>query len=225
MNARKLLKYKLLSSFPGGIGQRYKQKFLAYGSERHFEEAAQDTAGLLSIDLGANVGDYTRQLAATAGRVIAFEPDPWSVEQLRANTRDLDNVVIEEAAASVEDGQIALMRHVAFDDDPGLNSLSTTIVSEKGNMPVEASTTVRQVDFIRYARELDEEIGVLKIDIEGAEVPLLEALIEAPDLLRRIHYIFAETHEKKIPGHPARVDALRAFAETCERPRINLYWH
>jgi FkbM family methyltransferase len=210
---------------PGGIGRRYRRKYLSYGSERHFDAAARDTAGLLSIDLGANVGDYTRQLAATASQVIAFEPDPWSVEQLRANTADLDNVVIEEAAASVEDGHVALMRHVGFDEDPGLNSLSSTIVTEKDNMPVEASHSVRQVDFLRYIRELDSDIGFLKIDIEGAEVPLLEALFATPDLLQRIRYIFAETHEKKIPGHPARVEALRAFAERCERPGINLFWH
>jgi FkbM family methyltransferase len=225
MNAFKLRKYQVLSVLPGKIGRRHRRKYLSYGSERHFAAAARDTAGLLSIDLGANVGDYTRQLAATASQVIAFEPDPWSVGQLRANTAALANVVIEEAAASVEDGEIALMRHVGFDDDPTMNSLSTTIVAEKDNMPVEASHRVRQVDFIRYLRELDADIGVLKIDIEGAEVPLLEALFATPELLERIRYIFAETHENKIPGHPARVAALRAFAETCERPQINLFWH
>jgi hypothetical protein len=49
-------------------------------------------------------------------------------------------------------------------------------------MPVEASHRVRQVDFLRYIRELDSDIGVLKIDIEGAEVPLLEALFATPEL-------------------------------------------
>jgi FkbM family methyltransferase len=225
MNTFKLRKYRVFSMLPGNVGKRYRKKYLAYGSELHFAAAAQDTSGLLSIDLGANVGDYTRQLARTASRVIAFEPDPWSVAQLRAHTKSLGNVTIEEAAASVEDGEITLMRHVDFDGDPSLNSLSSTIVAEKDNMPVTASDKVRQVDFIRYLRDLDEDIGVLKIDIEGAEVPLLEALFEAPDLLRRIRYIFAETHEKKIAGHVDRVRTLQEFAERCSSPHINLYWH
>lgn len=225
MNKFKLRKYRVLGMLPGNIGRRHRKKYLAYGSELHFAAAAHDTAGMVSIDLGANVGDYTRQLARTASRVIAFEPDPWSVAQLREHTKSLPNVTIEEAAASVEDGEIALMRHVDFDGDPSLNSLSSTIVAEKDNMPVTASHVVRQVDFIRYLRDLDTDIGVLKIDIEGAEVPLLEALFDAPDLLRRIRYIFAETHEKKIPGHAERVAVLQEFAEGCRAPRINLYWH
>ncbi len=72
---------------------------------------------------------------------------------------------------------------------------------------------------------LDEDIGILKIDIEGAEVDLLEVLFERPDFLTRIDFIFAETHEARIPGHKERVEALRKRARMIEGTRINLYWH
>ena len=81
------------------------------------------------------------------------------------------------------------------------------------------------MDFIHYLEDLDEDIGILKIDIEGAEVDLLEILFDRPKILERIHYIFAETHETRISGHEPRVEALREKAQRIERPRINLHWH
>ena len=65
---------------------------------------------------------------------------------------------------------------------------------------------------------------MLKIDIEGAEVELLESLFDRPDLLARIDHIFAETHENTIPAHKQRVDALYKKSRTIERPSINLSW-
>ena len=79
------------------------------------------------------------------------------------------------------------------------------------------------MDFLRYLGDL--EIGVLKMDIEGAEVQILEALFDRPDRLHRIRYIFAETHERMIPGHQPRVDALQRRARKIGQPSVNLYWH
>ena len=62
------------------------------------------------------------------------------------------------------------------------------------------------------SRISDDDIGILKVDIEGAEVPLLEALFDRSDLMGRISHIFAETHEWLIPDHKPRVKALRARA-------------
>ena len=84
---------------------------------------------------------------------------------------------------------------------------------------------VRQINFISYLENLDEDIGILKIDIEGAEVELLEALFDRPDILKRVHHIFAETHERRILGHESRVNALHERAHRIIKPHINLYWH
>ena len=82
---------------------------------------------------------------------------------------------------------------------------------------------VRQVDFIGYLDDLDEDIGVLKIDIEGAEIDILEALFDRPDLLERIDFIFAEMHDG-IPGLAKRAKALRERAGHIVRPEIDLEW-
>ena len=110
-------------------------------------------------------------------------------------------------------------------NEPASLSQSSSTVASKGNINSTDGIEVRQLDFLRYLASLDTEIGILKMDIEGAEVEILEALLTQPDLLNRICYIFAETHERIIPEHKSRVALLRERAQQIERPRINLDWH
>ena len=222
----KLFKYQLLRLLPGAAGRRYKRKFSRLHARTNgFNDALRRSEGMTCIDLGANVGEYTRKMSSGAKQVIAFEPDPWAHAALQANVSDLDNVKIENAAAGASEGTVLLYRHALFEDDPALYSESSSIVASKRNVIEENAIEVRQIDFIRYLEVLDEEIGIIKIDIEGAEVELLEALFDRPDILNRIDYIFAETHETRIPGHESRVNALRKGARHMKRPHVNLHWH
>lgn len=221
----KEFKYRLLRHLPGRTGRRYGRKFLRlHTRERLFPEAVRRCEGMTCIDLGAHVGEYTRKLARSAGHVIAFEPDPWTHGRLRSNVAGLDNVTIENAAAGTKEGRVPFYRHVRFAEDPALYSISGSVIADKRNVAREGAIEVRQVDFPGYLETLDREIGILKIDIEGAEVELLEALLSRPDLVSRIHWIFAETHETRIPGHGPRVSSLRNRAGEMQRPRINLHW-
>ena len=110
-------------------------------------------------------------------------------------------------------------------EDPTFYSISSSVIANKRNVSEEKAIEVRQINFISYLENLDEDIGILKIDIEGAEVELLEALFDRPDILKRVHHIFAETHERRIPGHESRVNALHERAHRIIKPHINLYWH
>ena len=219
----KLLKYRLLRHLPGAIGHRYECKYMV--RTNGFEEVVRRCRGMTCIDLGANLGVYTRMMASHARQVIAFEPDPWTLVKLRANVSDLDNVKVENAAAGTSEESVSLYRHPGFEEDPVSRSEASSVVATKGDVTRENAVEVRQVDFVRYLEDLDDDIGILKVDIEGAEVPLLEALFDRSDLMGRISHIFAETHEWLIPDHKPRVKALRARARGLERPYINLYWH
>ena len=220
----KYCRYNLLRRLPGDWGRYYERKFLGLHAKAAFDEALRRSEGMTCIDLGANVGVYTRKMALKAKRVIAFEPDPWACTELRATVGNLDNVIIENAAAGACEKKVLLYRHARFDSDPALYSEASSVIADKRNLTEEDAVEVRQIDFIRYIEGLDEEIGVLKIDIEGAEVDLLESLLERPDILKRIDNIFAETHESSIPAHKPRVNALYEKARSIERPCINLSW-
>ena len=222
---RRWLKFGALRHLPGRTGRRFIRKYMSLLVPAEFEKAIRRSEGMTCIDLGANIGEITRKMASGTKRVVAFEPDPWAFAALHRNVGDLDNVEIQNAAAGTTGGTVLLYRRVGFDDDPAFNSQSSSIVANKSNVTQEGAIEVRQIDFIGYLEDLDEDIGVLKMDIEGAEVDLLESLFDRPDILKRIDYIFAETHETRIPGHQPRVEALRERARLTKNPRVNLYWH
>ena len=220
-----LWRYRVFRKLPGAFGQRYFEKYASLTAARSFDAAVRNSAGMICIDLGANIGEYSEKLATTAGRVISFEPDPWTFKALVERVGKLDNVEAVNAAAGTKDGHIMLYRHGDFDSDPVRKSQSSSVCLSKGDVTAEAAISVEQIDFLRFLRELDEDIGVLKIDIEGAEVDLLETLFDEPELFRRVHYVFAETHERLIPDHKDRVRQLHIKAKRTRRPKVNLFWH
>jgi len=216
--------YTALRHLPGKLGRRYERKYMRRQALTEFEEAIHRSEGMTCIDLGANIGEYTRKMAVEGKRVIAFEPDPWAYAALQTNVADLDNVKIENAAAGTSDSTVLLYRHTRFEENPVRNSQSSSVISSHRNVNEEEAIEIQQVDFIKYLENLDEDIGLLKMDIEGTEVDLLEALFDRPDVLNRIDHIFAETHERMIFGHEPRVNALHERAKLIKRPYINLYW-
>lgn len=225
MSDWKRRKCRTLRHLPGKIGRRYTAKYEMHGTSWRFLDALDYTAGMVAIDLGANIGEYSQILARRAKKVYAFEPDPWALEQLRKNTAHLGNVEIVEAAAGTCEGSVKLYRHPEFADNPVMNSQSSSVVSNKYNISNDDYFDVPQIDVLKFLRDLDQDIGVLKVDIEGAEVELFEHLFEDSALMSRIRYIFAETHETKIPGHEPRVAALKARAQETKSPVIDLTWH
>lgn len=222
---RRLLRYNLLKHLPGDTGKRYFRKHAFLTAPQAFNDAIEKCAGMTHIDLGANIGEFSEIMAAKAKRVIAFEPDPWAYDTLCQRIKPLSNIEAINAAVGTSDGEITLYRHENFDNDPTLRSQSSSIFLSKTEITAKGAHNVELIDFLRFLRELDGNIGVLKIDIEGAEVDLLEALMQAPDLLKRIHYIFVETHEYCIPEQKDRVEALQLLAAQTPSPVINLYWH
>lgn len=219
-------RYGLLQHLPGRRGRRYRDKyasFLKAEAEARFHGALPALAGTTCIDLGANLGKFTELLAAHCDRVIAFEPDPWTAARLRENLAHLDNVEVIEAAAGTQDGTLSMYRARAYDSDPEKHSESTSAFAEKLNIDPDRRIDVRQVDFPAFLKGLPTRVGLLKIDIEGAEVALLEALFDHP-ALDRIDRIFCETHETRLPALARRTAALRRRARTMTRPVVDMDW-
>ena len=217
---------RLLRHLPGWRGRRYLRKFQALTAPEEFDDALRHSADKLCIDLGANIGEYTQKMAKAVKAVIAFEPDPWAYAQLQLNLADFTNVRTENAAASTEDGSTLLWRHKRFDDHPAEYSISSSLMSSKFDVvDHEQAVEVQSINFVDYLCDLNNDIGIIKMDIEGAEVEILEALLDRPDLLLRIDYIFVETHERHYPEHVVQVEALVDRTSRMTRPHFNLSWH
>ena len=225
---KKQRKYQLLSRFPGRLGRHYQDKLNAIETLRatqlRFMTALQECTGLDCVDIGANVGCYARTMAKFASHVWAFEPDPLAFDELTSSTKDLANVTSINACVGVSTVKTRIYRSKAFSSDPisQTQGSSMFLASHLDESEVIYSDQVSATQFID---ELDSEIGVIKIDAEGAEVPILESILERQDLLNRIRYVFVETHERYWPEWQENYDRIQERAGEVSGTVIDLSWH
>ena len=181
----------------------------------------------LVLDCGANVGEITEVLAKTGAQVHAFEPDPFCFEKLTKRFKRAKNVTLHNVAVGTTDGVIQLMRAENFDENPRGASVKSTVVS--GGRKIDEVDTIevklRNLPaFIDEKTKEGEEIAFLKMDIEGAELELLEHMRTSGqfDIIR---LTVAETHEHKFKELRARFEKLRADI-TAQYPisKVNLDW-
>lgn len=235
----RMAKVRLFSALPGAIGvrNRLRHRFLTRQDPAPlFETALQACAGMPAIDLGANHGTFTRRLAGSASTVYAFEPDPDTVAALRANTADLPNVEVRPVAAGAQQDTVTLYRRPADEVGAQVASEASTIMGPRDHhiSVQDSGVQVEVIDFPAFLTDLGTRVGILKIDIEGAEVALLQRLLDTGAILR-CRYIFVETHERLYPEQAPAVDALiratrpaalrRRFADASVVPTVSLDWY
>ncbi|HMS94941.1 MAG: FkbM family methyltransferase [Tabrizicola sp.] len=180
--------------------------------------------GSVCLDLGANVGRVTRQLAATGATVHAYEPDPLAFAALSANVGHLPNVVLHQAAVAATGGQGQLRRHAAFAADPLRHTQQSSLVRTWAHVydggesiPVETRAFRAVLDGI------GGPVALVKMDIEGAEFDILRQVFADP-AAHDIDAIFCETHEYDLQAEKPEVERMIRASEALARPHVNLYW-
>jgi len=148
------------------------------------------------VDLGANLGIFTVLVLSRypQARVTAFEPDQENAALLRATLRrnQFDgNVNVVEACAHTADGSLRFVG--------GEGCQSRVAFDEEGE-------DVPAIDVFPHLADVD----LLKIDIEGAEWPLLadERFTEAGP-----GAIVLEYHSAGCPGDNAKREASHRLEE------------
>lgn len=192
--------------------------------------------GDLAIDCGANVGKITRRLAETGADVIAYEPDPVIFPHLERACAVYPSVTLNMAAVGIAPGEARLLRSPYFEEDPVAESEKSTICDDaltrkrEGGwqlMDRENTATVAIVDILSVLKtELAGRgrIAVLKLDIEGMEAPILEAM-EERGLFENIDLTIAELHPWRFPEKAGDLRALRDRLSARYAPtHVNLDW-
>lgn len=138
--------------------------------------------GDIAVDVGANVGVWTRLAAAhvgTAGRVLAVEPMPGTAAQLQLNVHQngFAQILVRQCALSDRDGHVAMFGDSvstgqAWQRVGRQNSGAAGLSPVENGESVEIDVISRQLDSVLEEEGLDA-VSVLKIDVEGAELLVL----------------------------------------------------
>ncbi len=164
-----------LETFLGNIAPRLLFSFrraIGYGVEPELALLPQfcDT-NLISVDIGANAGMYTYHMLKHSKMVYAFEPNPRYIKRLlRCFPR---GVVVHPVALSNTTGESELRIPM------GINGAGTLEESNKFSGSYNSS----EIEVIKVTmKSLDEfgfeDVGFIKIDVEGYEHTVLEGAVK-----------------------------------------------
>ncbi len=122
------------------------------------------------IDVGANQGYYTllfSKLVGEKGNVTSFEPDPENCKRLRKNLENnqCKNVVLEQKAVSHKTGEVRMYM--------GKFRTGNRIYDSHDNRK---SVIVKTASLDDYFKNSDKRVNFIKIDVEGAEMSVMEGL-------------------------------------------------
>jgi FkbM family methyltransferase len=174
------------------------------GEEHLWSELmAEIRAGDRFADVGANIGVYTVGAARRGAMVVSYEPNPRVAALLRRNiglNGVEDRVTVSEAAVGAVHGELLLspigVLDVAARIDPA------------------GSVRVRSVT-------LDGPFDVVKIDVEGYELEVLEgarALLADP--ARRPRAVFLELHSAVLTAAGVDPQSFRALVPGYTATRL-----
>lgn len=162
--------------------------------------------GDIVVDVGANVGHYTRKLSelvGPTGRVIAFEPIPETFSLLTANLSDRTNVTLINACASDANG-IANMSIPTYSHTKRPNYYQAA-VDLSGNSTDALGVLCTPIDSLCLDR-----VTYMKIDAESHEPQVLRGATETIRRCRPAITIESDAylleHEgyvlERVPGSP-----------------------
>ena len=149
------------------------------------------------IDCGSNEGAQLLKFKESSFYdntffMYAFEPNPL----LAANLKKMGIAYVFQAAVWTADGAIPFYINNKYND-------TSTIYADKltGRDGRTSPSIVESIDFSKWIEETFSHNDTLHVsmDIEGAEYPVLEKMIEQ-GTLSYINYLAVEFHQTKIPS-------------------------
>jgi FkbM family methyltransferase len=177
----------------------------------------------VAIDCGANVGDVTLKLARRGAKVYAFEPNPHAFKQLVERTKNFKNVTCINKGVWDRNATTQLFFHQNAAGDEVFWSFGSSIVKEKSNVNSGRSIEVEVIDLIAFIKNLNQKVDFLKMDIEGAEVEILEQFLQQA-LYKQVALTVVETHDRKISTQKPQMDRIRQIIKQKQIKNILLTW-
>ena len=202
----------------GPAGARFIMKLswqghMAYALGTYEPETVQLLAkfvkeGDYCIDAGAHIGYVTILMAhrvGPSGLVTAFEPVPQNFKALQENVNmnALGNVDLFDGALSDHDGTLPLM--ISANQYLSWTPSATGYAVDRDNVTIEA----RAVSLDTFLSRTGRKPSLVKIDVEGAELSVLEGAMQTLRSVRPI--LFVEIHGHDTPAGRQSVELLRSL--------------
>lgn len=148
--------------------------------ERNLVDWAQELAPQSKqfVDCGAHMGSWSLVMATHFHEVHAFEPQRLLFQQLCGNAalNGLDNVFAYNMGLDVVPGQLTLQRPGV---DRGSSSARADVVQHFfGSRGIPTSPEIVSVATLNSFSEVLNNIGLIKIDVEGLELRVLRGAVE-----------------------------------------------
>lgn len=179
--------------------------------------------GDIALDCGANVGEYTVRMARTGATVHAFEPNRVAFDALARAVAEFPDVTLHHAALVTAEGPVKLYMHRRAKEDPLLRSVSSSTIVDKANVAPDDFEMVEGIDIVAFLRGLGAPVKLLKMDVEGAEVGLINRLLDE-GLQECIGHAFVEVHDRSIRSLREPTHALRERLAALGAANFRLDW-
>lgn len=155
----------------------------------------------VSLDIGADVGEFTIAMLPSSRSVIAFEPRPAQARELAAMFDAVGAAVRVEAVALSDQPGVTTMRVV--ESDPGRSTIDTSnaLGDADGSAVCNIEVPVKRLDDLGL-----DDIGLIKIDVEGHELAVLRGAAET--LARNRPAVLVEAEERHHPNAVAAITEL-----------------
>jgi FkbM family methyltransferase len=159
------------------------------------------------VDVGANIGQFTNAIKFWYPEVAmhSFEPDLDTFEILQKNTKDLSGVKIYDFGLSEKEGEFNF--HKA--KTSGMSSLIKT--SEDQDC---IKVKVKKADDVLKGIST---IDVFKIDVEGAELSVLQG---SEEVLKKSKYLLIEMSFERQTNGVKNLDILSFVKKVCPNSEI-----
>jgi len=157
------------------------------------------------LDAGAYTGEWAGTILDRYNPTIhAFEPDPRNYKHLAKKALEVPHLITHEYGLGDSNERVRMTLEF-------LGSSMFANGSDKKNVP-SAEVEIRDIADVWQALAL-ERIHLMKINIEGAEFPLLERMIEA-DLLDKVDCYLIQFHEWHPGAYRRRRNIRKALSAT-----------
>jgi len=136
-----------------------------------------------------------------------------------------NNVKVMGVAAGTKNTLTRLYLHKDSGGDHRDLTQSSSLLVSKPNVSSELYEEISEIDFSEYLLSLNQPVELIKMDIEGYEIEVINHLLDM-GALENVRYVYLETHEQKFKALTADTLKLKQrIKEEGLEDKFYFDWH